>query len=386
MNPKCEGHLTGSDSREANENGPVGGALAPPPPDGGASQGAGGPAEADLDTLAKAPHPDGESGETAPEEETSRETMTRRARSKWLTEKVVRRMEEEVPDSPIPYGKARGCCSVVRQEDGCLQCSYCKQRWCVVCQRIRMGRAINEYLPILSGWAEESDVFFVSLTRPNVQGGELRDEVGDMIHQFGLCMQQIRRTRELEFKAVRCIECTFNAERGDFNPHFHVAVKGKEQAEALREEWLKRHEDASPRAQDVTQWDGKPDGLLELVKYATKLFVPENGERADGTTQKEPMDAEALDTIFRALYRRHLLRPLGFAKEEEREKATTEAEVEQAEDVDDFDEDELESTVSAYIRPGEKCLWEWDGSDWWNQQTGEPLTGHEPGEDPCSET
>jgi hypothetical protein len=286
-------------------------------------------------------------------------------------------MEEEVPDSPVPYGKARACCEVVQQEDGTLQCTYCKQRWCVVCQRIRMGQKINEYLPILRGWEEDGDgVYFVSLTKPNVEGGGLREEIGDMIHQFGLCVQQMRRTRGMKVKAVRCIECTYNPERGDYNPHFHVAVKGEKQAYALVAEWLKRHPDAVGDAQDVTRWDGSAGGLLELVKYATKLFVPKNGERPGGGVQKEPMDPQALDRIFRALRRRHLFCPIGFDKEEERERM--EAEIEQAEEVEDFDEGELEATVSAYKRPREDRVWEWDGSDWWDVETGEPLTGHEP--------
>lgn len=326
-----------------------------------------------LDTLAKSTHPPSPEADQADE---SRETMTRRANSKWLTHRLVDRMEEEVSDSPVPYGKARACCNVVQQEDGELRCTYCKQRWCVVCQRIRMGQKINQYLPILRGWEREDSVFFVSLTKPNVDGDGLRDEVGDMIHQFGLCVQQMRRTRGMEVKAIRCIECTYNPDREDFNPHFHVGIKGKEQALALVEEWLKRHPEAVRKAQDVTRWDGTPEGLLELVKYATKLFTPKNGERADGKVQQEPMDPDALDRVFRALRRRHLFCPLGFDLEDERER--TQAEIEQSEEVDDFDEDELDATVAAFRAPEEKRVWEWDGNDWWDVETGECLTGFTP--------
>jgi hypothetical protein len=305
--------------------------------------------------------------------------MRLRARSKWLTARVVNRLEEAVPDSPIPYGSARSCCAVVEQEDGNLTCTYCKQRWCVVCQRIRMGVKVNEYVPVLRGWRREGEeVFFVSLTRPNVPADELADEVGEMIHQLGLCRQQIRGTRGLELKTIRCTEVTYNPERDDFNPHFHVAVNGREQAEALVEEWLKRSPGASRKAQDISRWDGTPEGLLELVKYSTKLFVPKGGERPDGGIQQKPMDAEALDVIFRALRGRHLLRPTGFDKDEARERALTEEEVSQEADADDFDEDDLDATVSAYIRPGEDCIWEWDGHDWYNPETGEALTEHEP--------
>ena len=356
---------------EPREKIPGGGAPVNPRPAGDSSHRGGTPPDdsvpasgGDLDTLAKA----GEEGG-----DDSRETMRRRRRSKGLTLRLVDRMEEAVPESPVPYDSARSCCSVIEQEDGHLHGTYCKQRWCVVCQRIRMGRAINDYAPVLRGWG---DVHFVSLTKPNVTGDVLSDEVGDMIHQLSLCRKQIRETRGLELKTLRCIECTYNPERGDFHPHFHVAVNGKEQAEALVEEWLKRHRDAVRDAQDIRPWDGTDEGLLELVKYATKLFVPEGGDRPDGDVQKEPMDPEALDTIFRALRGRHLLRGTGFDLEEER--AVTEEEIEQAGDVEDFDEEDLDAHVTAYVRPEEHCIWEWDGDDWYNPETGEALVGCDP--------
>jgi hypothetical protein len=90
------------------------------------------------------------------------------------------------------------------------------------------------------------------------------------------------------------------------------------------------------------------------------------------------MDPVALDTIFRALKGRHLLRGTGFDKNEARERAVTEEEIEQEKEVEDFDEEELEARVAAYVRPSEDCIWEWDGDDWYNPETGEALVGCEP--------
>ena len=389
---------------EPREKIPGGGALVNPRPAGDSSHRGGTPPDdsapasgGDLDTLAKAgeeasssegggthnePGPDeasssqgggdgddpGSGGRASP----SYETIRRRRRSKGLTLRLVDRMEEAVPESPVAYDSARSCCPTIKQEDGYLHSTYCKQRWCVVCQRIRMGKAVNDYGPILRQW---DDVHFVSLTVPNVGGDELSDKVGDMIYQLSLCRRQLRETRGLDLKTLRCIECTYNPDRGDFHPHFHVAVNGEEQAEALLEEWLKRHPDAARDAQDAREWDGTDGGLLELVKYATKLFTPKGGDRPDGDVQQEPMDPVALDTIFRALKGRHLLRGTGFDKDEARERAVTEEEIEQEKEVEDFDEEELEARVTAYIRPSEDCIWEWDGDDWYNPDTGEALVG-----------
>lgn len=309
------------------------------------------------------------------------ETMGKRARSKYLTSDLL--ADLEALDSPIPYERARGCCRHVLQEDRKLVSSFCGCRWCIVCNRIRMGRIINEYLPILKLWEEEKGVYFVSLTIPNVEGGCLRSRLEEMKQRLRYCRRSIRETRGFDYRAIENWEVTFNDDEGTFHPHVHVAVRGKDQALALREEWLKRWARANSSGQDVRKWDGSIGGMKELAKYATKMIAP-------GSEDRPPV--EALDTIFRALYRKHLINPTGFDKDEERARAAARLEgveidpeatarPELDEEGDDLFED-LERCVPAYIRPEEGCIWTWDGADWWNEDTGEALTGHDP---PASE-
>lgn len=323
---------------------------------------------------------------TPEERKEAREKMQKRARAKYLTRDLLEELEEL--DSPIPYSRARGCCRTVMQEDGELTCTYCRCRWCVVCNRIRMGVILNEYMPILQMWEDEEGVFFVTLTIPNVLAGNLRAIVEEMKNKLRYCRRSIRETRGLDHRAVENWEVTFNDDEGTFHPHVHIAVRGKEQALALREEWLKRWDEASRGGQDVRKWDGTKGGMKELAKYATKMIAP--GE------DKDRPPAEALDTIFRALYRKHLINPTGFDKAEEQTRAAeyleeangeeTGAEETARPELDEQEEDpfeDLERGVPAFVRPQEDAVWMWDGHDWWNEETGERLTGHEPaGEDP----
>lgn len=289
----------------------------------------------------------------------SREALSRRARSKWLTWALTERLTAlESPSQE--YGRAFGCSKGVEQEEGRLTSYYCRCRWCVTCNRIRMGHRINTYGPILREWG---GAYLVTLTVPNVRAGELRDELGEMLHQFNLCKLQIRRTRGLQFACLRALEVTFNAERSDFHPHYHIAVKGEQQAYALVAEWLKRWPDAVRAAQDVTEWDGEDGGLKELTKYCTKLVAGEPGE--------EPPPAWALDVIFDALDGKHLFEPIGFSLPDD------EADFE---DADEEAFDELEARVVPWKRIGEKVMWWWVGSDWVDRETGECLTGYAPSE------
>jgi len=315
---------------------------------------------------------------TPEEKEEARRTMQKRARAKYLTSGLLEELEEL--DSHIPYSRARGCCRTVVQEDGELKCSYCRSRWCIVCNRIRMGKILNDYLPVLEMWDDEEGVFFVTLTTPNVEGEELRSQVEEMKKKLRYCRRSIRETRGLDFRAIENWEVTFNQERGDYNPHVHIAVRGKKQAIALREEWLKRWEGANKAGQDARRWDGTKGGMQELAKYATKMVAPDSEERPP---------AEALDVIFRALYRLHLINPTGFEKEKEKARAQvhqrgeeTDEEATASPELDEQEEDpfeELEARVPAYVRPGEKAVWEWGGGDWFDIDTGESLTGCDPG-------
>lgn len=321
---------------------------------------------------------------TEQERREARETMKKRARAKYLTSGLLE--ELEALDSHIPYSRARGCCRVVQQEDGELVCSYCRSRWCVVCNRIRMGTILNDYLPILRMWEDEEGVFFVTLTAPNVQAEALRSRVEEMKKRLRYCRRSIRETRELDFRAVENWEVTFNGDTGTFHPHVHIAVRGKDQALALREEWLKRWEEASRAAQEVKKWDGTKGGMKELAKYATKMVAP-------GDDEERP-PAEALDVIFRALYRLNLINPTGFDKHEEQERAREYLEGSEADpeetarpELDEQEEDpfeDLEPGVPAYVRPEEDAVWMWDGADWWNEETGEQLTGFDPPNSPNS--
>lgn len=292
----------------------------------------------------------------------ARETIRKRARSKYITMGLLEELESL--DSPVPYSNARHCCEVVEQRDGKLTSNYCRCRWCLTCNRIRAGVRINRYLPVFEEWDRSGGVNFVTLTVPNCEESELSATLDEMMHKLKLCRKQIRRTRGLEYKGVRSIEVTFNSNSGTYHPHFHIAVCGRSAAIALKDEWLKRWPGASRRAQDVTEWDGDPGSLKELVKYPTKLMATVEGE--------EQPPPEALDVIFRVLKGRHLFRPVGFDLADYHEDLDPSVDLEEFEDV--------EAQVAAFSRPEEKILWVWDEAvgDWVDEETGEVLSGYRP--------
>lgn len=310
--------------------------LPKPPPSGGSP----------LDTLEQ---PD-QSGKTG-----SKTALSKRARAKFFSKALAVELYRHGGPLRRQYGRTLDCSDVIEQHpDGSLTTHYCGYRHCLVCNRIRIAKAINAYAPIIAEW---KDAHAVTLTIPNVPGYQLKSAIGQMLAAFTSCKRAIKRTHGLTFTAIRKIEVTYNPARGDFHPHFHVIVDGWAQAEALRTLWLQRWPGTNEAAQDVRPvTEGT---LMEVFKYFTRI-ISKGTERG--------VDAPSLCIIFEAMQGRRVWQPVGFTKP--------------VADPDDTAAlDDLHSATKATKRLTERVLWQWDQefSDWIDFDSGELLTEYEPG-------
>ncbi len=312
-----------------------GGAGAEPPP---------------LDTLAQLSQ--GPAAEDAAK-------LIRRARAKYITVPLAVGLAELRSPLEKSYRNTVYCSGSLEQDaNGRLKGKYCGNRWCLVCNRVRVARAINRYLPEIASWTEPQ---LVTLTLPNVLAHELAATIDLMVGDLVAIGRAIRRTDRLALRALRKLECTYNPERDDYHPHFHLAVEGQPAAEALRTRWLAIYPDASPAAQDIRPCDGR--SLKELFKYFTKLLA----KRPDSHTPRAVASAVALDVIFSAMKGRRVYQPMGF-------RVTTSLGGDENAKVG------AAGDTLAVKRVGERVLWAWmqEFHDWVDLETGDLLTGYEP--------
>lgn len=308
---------------------------------------------------------------TTPEENRNGEENTsekrglwdRRRRAKEKTLNLLEQLEglnsDVSSEDEVPYERARECCGAILHEDGETRTSFCRSRWCVICRRNNRASLINEYGPILDLWDKEDNVYLVTLTTENVGGHQLEPRIEEMKSKLGYCRRSIRDTRELDLRVVERWNVEFNDVEQTFNPHVHVAVRGHDQAVALKEEWLKRWEAASERAQDISSSQGDAGDVEGVVGYIS--------ERAVKITGEDRPPAHALDRIFRSLHRKHLTSSNGFDKEEELDRAM---------DVLDTAGSGSKGTSSKGSDSEENSqdgVWDWNGEDWYETQTGEVL-------------
>jgi hypothetical protein len=282
--------------------------------------------------------------------------FSKRARVKYLTNALSLRLAS-LDDTPLKksYWNTFYCSSILQKKGDQLTSKYCKNRWCLVCSRIRTAQLIKQYLPLLREWADKQ---FVTLTVPNCSGDDLLPTIDQMKAVFNRIREQIKKQyqrgqRDAPLMALRKLECTFNPRRRDYHPHFHLIVRDVAMANELRDLWLHHFPAASWDGQNVKPADDK--SVLELFKYFTKLVTSKEKEG-------RIISVGPLDTIFQAITGQRTFQAFNCP-------TTKETSDEEADEL--AAELEIEATYE----------WEQAATDWVDKSTGELLTGYAPDEE-----
>lgn len=337
-----------------------------------------------LDTLAQLGTNDLEqdfnlSAQTSAED---KKALRKRARRKYMTGTYLGALVDvskatEKSTLLKSYWNSYHCAKeLTLRSDGKVTGHYCKNRWCLVCNSIRTAQLINKYMPVLENWQEKQ---FVTLTVPNCSAGNLPVTLEEMYKAFATVKDRMKKQHQRgqapKFVGLRKMECTYNAERNDFHPHFHFIVDHPETGNNLIDYWLQEWNKnsfdntvrgaADRKAQDIRPADDK--SVIELFKYFTKVVQKPN---KDG---KRLIFADAMDVIFNAVKGKRVFQNFGF-KLPKLETAEAEAAEPTEEEV---------YAIMEYV---------WKDSDWVanferiDMETGETyssvdeLTGYEPNE------
>jgi hypothetical protein len=276
--------------------------------------------------------------------------LQKRAKNAYFSKSLARYLTQL--DTPSPLLKAYkrtlfDCCGSIMQEGKKLTSKYCDARWCNTCNRIRTAKLMNGYLPVL---AQFKEMYFVTLTVPNVNKADLKPCIVGMIRTASNVIKARRRSGNA-CNGIRKLECTYNSIEDTYHPHFHLIVDGFDNASFILNEWLKRYPNATTKAQDLCKAD--VTSARELFKYTTKIV---SKSKADGFRIYVP----ALDVIFQAMYKVRTFQSFGKVRMV-------------SENIESIEADEYEQ-----IPNYEFMLWVWKDQDWFSMATGEPLTYYKP--------
>ena len=158
---------------------------------------------------------------------------------------------------------------------------FCKNRFCPMCAW-RQARKDALKIGTIMKWLStdyEKQFVFVTLTTPNVPAAQLSAE----IDRFNKAFKKFVARKEIVALSegyIRKLELTYNAERNDYNPHFHVIFAVNKSYFTSRNylkqaRWLEIWREVTGdetitqvHVQKLKDADGK--GAAEMAAYAAK--------------------------------------------------------------------------------------------------------------------
>lgn len=188
----------------------------------------------------------------------------------------------------------------------------CEQRTCINCLRRRAAKLWQQYAEPLREFKSPQ---LVTLTIPNAPETDLIGAIDGMQKTFNQIRNKINQDRsrgqsELKASGVRKLEITYNSERNDYHPHFHLVINSAEAGDQLISEWLKRYPAANHAAQDMRPVKDQ-GSLSELFKYFTKIHTK---------TGNEGYNIKAIHVMFQAIQKKRVVQPFGDVKAAKPEK------------------------------------------------------------------
>lgn len=194
------------------------------------------------------------------------------------------------------------CNHVLFQQGEIFKGSLCRKRWCTQCNRIKAFEMTNAYKEPLTNLGQ---LYFVTLTRPNVKGRQLKSEVKKLIKAFQKIKDNLRKNYDIKLSGMRKLEVTYNEQTDTYHPHFHFIQSNLVHSDKLQELWLKQFPNANVKGQDIRTIDTNNEkSFIELFKYATK----------ETTKEGKQYTGEVLHTIYSALEGQRIFQTYGSIK------------------------------------------------------------------------
>jgi len=277
--------------------------------------------------------------------------LLKRAKAKYLTLGYLHKLISLESSLIKSYKSTLECSKILRQEGQKVTSTYCNQRWCLVCNRIRTAKMINGYYDSLNQF---KNPYFVTLTFQNCTGIELSNEIKQMLKNISNICTQFRKKKN-HLTGIRKLECTWNYQTDMFNPHFHFIIDGYENSKELIFRWGNIYKDrCTPAAQKLQP--ASKGSIKELFKYFTKLVHSSKDDKDRFVT------ATSLDTMFQAMKNKRVFQPMGKLKKR----------IDVSEDIEDV-KSEIFEDIDNQLE-----LWLWNNDDWFGVSTNEALTGYKP--------
>lgn len=333
----------------------------------------------------------------------TKKILKKRAAAKYHTLQYLPSLIELNSSLRNSYCNSVTCAESIINKDGKLISAYCKNRWCVVCCRIKTANLIKGYQPQIE---QMENPQFITHTFRNCEAAELpknlarysqffrehynflADELKKIKSKLATAKRKKIKAEVIELEAelqhfinvrklrgIRKIECTYNANENTYHPHAHIVVANEVQAEELNSAWFKYLDREGLTYNKAAQKSVKCNANIskELFKYFTKMMTPTNKvvkvkKKKDAKSvwsqtekrQEKLYHIQAMDIIFSAMVNKQVFTAFGIKKVE--------------------NEDEIQSNIESTLTEMDAWMYNKNLHDWVNYDTGEVMTEYAPSE------
>ena len=153
----------------------------------------------------------------------------------------------------------------------------CDERICLTCAKRRRAKLIAKHRAAIAGMRWPA---FITLTRKNVTGPELRATLRDLVQRFHAMRRLAGWRGKVNAWGLWTMEVTFNEKDGTFHPHLHAIIETAWMpAGLLAKMWeigftnIRRVRDARLASLELLKYvtkapQGTPDAALEVIGAA----------------------------------------------------------------------------------------------------------------------
>ena len=163
-----------------------------------------------------------------------------------------------------------------------MMANSCNNRFCPMCAYRKARKEGLKHMIMMKKLKidKKYSFIFLTLTAPSVPGEELEEEIRDYAKAFKR-FSELKAFDNMNVGYIRKLELTYNKDRNDYNPHYHLIVCIKKSYFKSRDyikqkKWLEMWQLAK-RDKTITQVDirkielNKEDkSFLEISKYTAK--------------------------------------------------------------------------------------------------------------------
>src|SRR5690606_21126211 len=112
-----------------------------------------------------------------------------------------------------------------------------------------------------------------------------------------------QRGKGSKMMGLYAVESNFNANAKTYNPHIHLIVNSEETGTFILKEWIKRSKPlfTYKNAQFCVPLKNKEKGLIELIKYGSKIFSEPDIKKVNDKNESHIIYVAALHMILRAM-------------------------------------------------------------------------------------